>query len=138
MVGNASVGKTIVLEVLRDGDLIEISVTLGRRETAEAALAGSAEAEESKENEEQDFLGITLIEDISAKGLLVVDVLKTSDAAQKGIRVGDILVEAGQTPVKSFEDFESRIAEAIEAGRTSLLVLVRRDGSPRFIPLSLE
>ena len=35
-------------------------------------------------------------------------------------------------------DLEERIAEAKDAGRKSLLLLVRRSGEPRFVALSLE
>lgn len=147
MVGNAPVGKTVILEVLRAGELTEVGVTLGRRETAEAAVVAAAETEEEAP-EVRDILGMTLSEitpEITEEynvavldGLVIIDVTKGSDAAQKGLRVGDVLVEAGQQAVTSFDDLEARIAEATEAGRTSILVLVRRDGSPRFVPLSLE
>ena len=35
-------------------------------------------------------------------------------------------------------ELEDRIGEAKEAGRKSLLLLIRRAGDPRFVALSLE
>ena len=59
-------------------------------------------------------------------------------AAEKGLAPGDIITEAGQQPVASVGDLNARIDEAREAGRKSLLVLVRRDGEPRFVALPVD
>jgi serine protease Do len=40
--------------------------------------------------------------------------------------------------VASIADMDARIAEAREAGRRSLLLLVRRGGDPRFVALGIE
>ena len=61
-----------------------------------------------------------------------------SEAYEKGLRAGDIITEAGQEKVASVKDLQDRIAEAKDAGRKSLLLLVRREGDPRFVALSLE
>lgn len=51
---------------------------------------------------------------------------------------GDLITEAGQQKISGIADFEARVEEAQEAGRKSLLLLVRRDGAPRFVALGLE
>ena len=71
-------------------------------------------------------------------GLAVTDVDADSEAYEKGLRAGDIITEAGQQKVDSLATLETRISEAREAGRKSLLLLVRRAGDPRFVALSLE
>jgi serine protease Do len=71
-------------------------------------------------------------------GLVVAEVDPSSEAYEKGLRAGDIITEAGQQSVSSVADFEDRMEEASEAGRKSLLLLVRRAGEPRFVALSLE
>ena len=52
--------------------------------------------------------------------------------------IGDLITEAGQEKVTSVKELEARVDEAREAGRKSLLLLVRRDGDPRFVALSLD
>ena len=52
-------------------------------------------------------------------------------------RIGDVITEAGQQKVATIADFETRLEEVKEAGRKSLLLLVRRAGDPRFVALSL-
>ena len=74
----------------------------------------------------------------SAKGLAVTDVDPASKAYEKGLRSGDVITEAGQAEVLSIEDLETKITEAKDAGRKSILLLVRRGGDPRFVALTVE
>ena len=69
------------------------------------------------------------------KGLVISEVDPASEAAEKGLAAGDVITEAGQQPVASISDLNDRIEEVREAGRKSLLVLVRRNGEPRFVAL---
>ncbi|NHX28165.1 PDZ domain-containing protein, partial [Escherichia coli] len=70
-------------------------------------------------------------------GLVVTDVDEVSEAYEKGLRAGDVITEAGQQQVATLDDFEARITEAREAGRKSLLLLIRRQGDPRFVALGV-
>jgi len=148
MVGNAPVGKAVVVEVLRNGEMTTLTVTLGRREDAESVVPASEEVAPEPEPEMTEMLGLTLSEitddlaaehDITEKaGLVVTAVEPLSDAEAKGLMAGDVITEAGQQPVASVDDFTARIDEATEAGRRSLLLLVRRGGDPRFVALVLD
>ena len=70
--------------------------------------------------------------------MCIRDRVETSEAFEKGLRAGDIITEAGQQKVTSIDDLEARVEAAKDAGRKSLLLLVRRAGDPRFVALSLE
>ncbi|SDF47603.1 serine protease Do [Sulfitobacter delicatus] len=151
-VGNSPVGATVRVTVLRDGKTQTIKVVLGRREEADGTTAPDAEenGDEGAETEPQtaSLMGLTLTPltdelraelgaDEDMAGLAVSDVDETSEAFEKGLRMGDIITEAGQQKVASISDLEERIAAAKDAGRKSLLLLVRRGGDPRFVALSL-
>jgi serine protease Do len=71
-------------------------------------------------------------------GLAVREVEETAEAFEKGIRSGDVISEAGQQKVLTLKDLKDRIDDAKEAGRKSLLLLVRRAGEPRFVALGVE
>jgi len=146
-VANTSVGSEVRVVVFRDGQTETLHVTLGRREEGEAAVPASISREE--EPTTSDFLGLTvsgmtdelreqlgLSED--AEGLVVADVAEDSEAFEKGLRPGDIITEAAQESVSSIADLDARIDAAREAGRKSLVLLVRRDGDPRFVALTLD
>jgi serine protease Do len=147
-VGNTTVGKAVKVVVNRDGATQTLLVTLGRREEAESAVPASQPVEEEEAPMSKDLMGLTLsplTTEIrqqlelpeSAKGLAVMDVDETSEAFEKGLRTGDLITEAGQTQVLTLSDLEDRIAEAQEAGRKSILLLVRRAGDPRFVALTI-
>jgi serine protease Do len=72
-----------------------------------------------------------------SKGVVVVDVAKDSPAA-KGVRPGDLIMEAAQEEVKSPGEVSSKIEEAKKSGRKSILLLVERQGDLRFIALRLD
>ena len=74
----------------------------------------------------------------SAEGLVVADVAEDSEAYEEGLRAGDIITEAGQEDVSTVGDLEDRIAEAKEAGRKSILLLVSRGGDRRFVALGID
>ena len=61
-----------------------------------------------------------------------------SEAAGKGVMPGDVIVEAGQQKVVTLSDLEDRLTEARDAGRKSILLLVRREGDPRFVALAIK
>ncbi|MCB6178847.1 DegQ family serine endoprotease [Rhodobacter sp. Har01] len=148
LVADAAVGEKVQLVLLRDGKTQTVEVTLGRREEAEA-LAIPAAAAGPEGPQSLDILGLTLspLTDETRgqlglapddSGLLVTKVDPDSEAYAKGLREGDLITEAGQQRVVRLKDLEDRIAEAREAGRKSLLLLVRRNGDPRFLALSIE
>nr|WP_223162927.1 DegQ family serine endoprotease [Roseivivax sediminis] len=147
-VGNTAVGKTVRVVINRDGQTETFRVTLGRREEADAAQPAMPGAE-PEPPEEADVLGMTLSplteemrEELgvagNVDGLVVTAIDESSEAYEKGLREGDLISEAGQSEVLEVADLEDRISEAREAGRMSILLLVRRDGNPRFVAVSLE
>lgn len=150
-VGNSTVGASVRVTVLREGKSQTLKVKLGRREDAEGAGASASEPEDEAEPEapaSKSVLGLTITPltddlrtelgaDDSVEGLAVTEVDEMSEAFEKGLRVGDIITEAGQQPILSITDLEDRITEAKDGGRKSLLLLVRRAGDPRFVALGL-
>ncbi len=145
-VGDTEVGKTVDVEVFRDGETVELAVTLGRREEAEGAIPAAAQSDEPIDFDE---LGLTvsqmtdelreqlaLPDDVN--GLVVTDVAQDSESFEKGLRAGDVITEAGQEAVSTPGELQDRIAAAREAGRKSILLLVRREDDPRFVALSLD
>ncbi len=147
-VGNTQVGKEVRVVVLRDGKTQTLKITLGRRETAEGGVPAK-ESETPQAPVEKGVLGLIvtgMTDELrqqlglpdDAEGLVVKDVDEASQAFEKGLRAGDVITEAGQQKVATVADLEDRIADAKEAGRKSLLLLVRRAGEPRFVALSLQ
>jgi serine protease Do len=147
-VADAPVGSAVPVIVLRDGQTKTLSVTLGRREEAEADQPIPAVAT-PEAPAKAEILGLTLLpltDEMAAElklpagseGLAVAGVDEATEAFTKGMREGDVITEAGQQKVVTLDDLQSRVTEAKDAGRKSLLLLVRREGDPRFVALSVE
>lgn len=147
-VADAEIGATVRVVVFREGSTQTLRVTLGRRELAEGEVEPAATGP-VPEPAEQSLLGLTvtlLTPELRAEldlpaaveGLVVTAVDETSEAFAKGLRAGDVITEAGQQRVMRIGDLEARIEEAREAGRRSLLLLVRRAGEPRFVALAID
>ena len=142
MVGRAAVGEEVRVVVLRDGNRRSFSVLLGQRPV-------NPNLARVKEVKPKNILGLSLaeIDDAlkeekslpeSATGLYILGVNEGSDAFEKDLRSGDIITDAGQTSISTLEDFMLQIDATKEGGRGSILLLIRRDGQPRFVVLEVE
>jgi serine protease Do len=145
-VGDSEVGAVVRIVVFRDGKTETLKITLGRREEAEGAIPANAPADQPVDGAALGMKLSPLTEALRTElglsagidGLAVKEVDETTEAYEKGIRAGDVIAEAGQQKVLTIKDLNARIAETKDAGRKSLLLLVRRAGEPRFVALSVE
>lgn len=145
IVGGTPVGSTVKTIVLRDGKRMSIDVVLGQRPEPNAMAQGDKPAEP----EQQGLLGMQLSEitpemrsDMNLSdevtGVLLLSVEADSLAAASGLAAGDVITDAAQNPVEGIADLVEQVENATDAGRESLLLLVRRDGEPRFVVLKLN
>lgn len=149
-VADSPIGEDVPVVVLRAGAQQTLQIKLGRRETAEADQPVPAAAQVTPtEPKQAEILGLTVVpmdetvaKDLQlpsdSEGLAVTHVDPSSEAAGKGVMPGDVIVEAGQQKVLKLSDLQDRLTEAKDAGRKSILLLVRREGDPRFVALSVE
>ena len=148
-VADAPIGELVPVVVMRAGKEAMLSIKLGRREEAEAQTIPAAEKSAPAKPETADILGLTLMPMTDAmaeglgmalgdKGLVISKVDVASEAYTKGLREGDVITEAGQRPVAALQDIQDRLRDAKDAGRKSLLLLVRSGGDPRFVALTIQ
>jgi serine protease Do len=131
--------STVALTIWRDGAETTASVTLGKLNEQAAAVEEPAAPTPPAAVPAESSVGLTLVPNADGSGgLLVQDVNPDSQAAQKGIAVGDAILEVNNTPVNSLEEFEAAI-EAVKAkGLNTALVKASRDGNARFVGLPLS
>ncbi len=145
IVGGTPVGSSVKTIVLRDGKRMSIDVVLGQRPEPNALAQGDKPAEP----EQQGLLGMQLSEitpdmrsDMNLSdevtGVLLLSVEADSLAAASGLAAGDVITDAAQNPVEEIADLVEQVENATDAGRESLLLLVRRDAEPRFVVLKLN
>ncbi len=72
------------------------------------------------------------------EGLYVTNVDPDGVAAQKGIRRGDLIVEAGGQPVNSRADLSNAVDGARKEGRRSVLLRLKSADGAKFIAVPVK
>jgi serine protease Do len=150
VVADAQVGRNVEVVVFREGSEQTLSVEIGRLEETTLAAAPAPPGEDDPAPPREEIvLGMTvavvtdplrqsygLSQDTG--GLVVISVDAGSEAYDKGMREGDLITEVGQQAIATPRELLERVEAAEAAGRNSILLLVRRDGAPRFVALNLS
>jgi serine protease Do len=71
-------------------------------------------------------------------GVVVTEVRQGSDAADKGIRSGDVIREVNQEEVRTPQDVTKRIETARAEGKRSVLLILDRKGDPTFAGVRID
>lgn len=150
LVAEAQIDTEADLVFWRGGKTLETKVLIGELEKAEdqGLVEGQAEAEVIQ-GLEIPTVGMSvkaLTEDMrtnyaipnTVEGVVIVGVNPGGEAAGKGLFEGDVIVEINQQPVSQPEKVKSVIEAAQAAGKTSVLLLVNREGDVRFLALKLN
>lgn len=128
--------KSVDLTYLRSGAEKTVKLTLGLLPDEKEARA---EVETGKGGAEVAGLGVEVAPASEAgagrEGVVVTGIDPNSTAAQKGLRQGDVIVEAAGQVVNSRIDLSSAIDSAREAGRKSVLFRVKSADGMKFIAL---
>ena len=145
IVAETRVGKTVAVTVLRDGRERELTATIRALPSTQTASLATGETPAARTSatalgvavepltaETRQSLGL----DDSVTGVVVSDV--SGDGARSaGLRRGDVISRAGGKAVTSAKDLQDAAKDAEDQGRGSVLLLVSRDGSERFIAVPL-
>jgi serine protease Do len=159
VVAETAVGKAVPVKVLRNGAETTLDITLGRLEASEQLTADlSAPATESPDAVDEPA---TAAPDLNAlvgfeiapldetsraehaiadniEGVVVTAVDDGSDAYEKGILPGLVIVEVNQQKVGTVDDVNEIVGAAREAGRPAVLFKVTDPtGASRFIAVRL-
>jgi len=152
MVAAMPVGKEVEVVVVRKGQELTKTVTLGRLEDGEKAMAQAADeangAADSRASASALGMELTAIDDEArktfkikegVKGVVVSAVEPNSPAAEKGLRAGDVIEEVNQQAVEKPADVSQSIDALEKAGKKSALLLVSNGaGDVRFVALALN
>jgi serine protease Do len=150
-VANVPAGQSATFSVSRLGKPMQVKVTIGTRPdqvqlasnepgkdgvlapaSANAAGLGlSSLTPEAKKNFN--------IADNVITGAVVTKVDPDSDAADKGMQPGDVVIRVGNRVVRNPADFQAGVAEAKKGGRSSVLLLVAHNqGGTGFVAIDID
>jgi serine protease Do len=138
-VGMAKAGSTIHMLVRRNGHEQTLAVVSGVRPSEEQLAAGYGRAGPGGEDGDaaQPFSFGMMVSPNPGGGLKVEQVQPGSEAADKGIRQGDIIEQVSGKKAASADDVKAAVEAARKAGRKNVVVRVARQGQHLFLPLEI-
>jgi serine protease Do len=152
-VADSAVGKAVDVVIVRKGKEETRKVTLGRLDDGEKPVEASVKSSTPDTNDKlvtQKALGLDLaaltkdlrtrfkIKD-KVKGVVIVNVDGNSDAAEKRLSAGDVIVEVAQESVANATDVKNRVDQLKKDGKKSILLLVSNGaGELRFVALGVN
>jgi serine protease Do len=154
IVAETPIDKAVELKFWRDGKEKTAKIKVGELEKAEeSGILDDKAAEEAKPSPstgiELPKVGATVnsLSEITRKqynvpddieGVVVSKLSPKGEAAAKGLDVGDVIVEINQDKVDTPKAAADAVEKAEKEGKTSILLLLNREGDVRFVALKLK
>jgi serine protease Do len=144
-------GQSATFSGSRQGKAVEVKASIGTRPDQEqlasnepgkdgvlapssanaAGLGLSSLTPESKK-------AFNIADDVEV-GAVITKVDPDSDAADKGLQPGDVVLRVGNRVVRTPTDFQAGVAEAKKIGRSSVLLLVAHSqGGTGFVAIDID
>lgn len=156
MIAETPIGTLTSFEVWRNQKKIKLNVKIEQMPEEEPAQAPSSEAiEENADlppvaNDEQiatlNIAGIK-VKDLTPEvlsalkaninGVVVEDVLPNSDAAHKGVKIGDIIVKVDQRNVLNAQMFDEFVSDAYRENKRPILLAIQGVDALHFVAVKL-
>lgn len=154
IVAQTQIGKSVDVEVLRKGATKTLQIKVG---LLQDEIAGESKPEDEENDSPQgappvvsEVIGLKLVPltdevrrkyglDEKVTGAVIDDIDPDSPAGQKGLKPGDVIVEAGQNPVSNPDDVVKSVDKVKKSGRKAVLLRVEDGkGDLRFVAVPLD
>ncbi len=155
LVADTPPGNTVDVTVVRDGKEITLKIDVGLladEPVKKASLTTGDQQDDSAAppDDAAQMFGLTLGAitdearkdfsiDGSVEGVLVTAVEPGSEAAEKSLKAGEVIVQVSQKDVSTADEVTARIEELKSEGRRTVMLLVSgEDNKLRFVSLRLD
>ncbi|MCB2048851.1 MAG: Do family serine endopeptidase [Novosphingobium sp.] len=161
LVANTAPGTVIPVELIRDGKRMTVRARVASRPSEEELQQQQFDPDEEQTADPfaqpqqgngavEQTLGMSVIPltpqiagqigaSADTKGVVIAAVDPNSDAGQKGLRRGDIVLSANYRAVQTVEALSDAIRTAKQSGRDAVLLRVQRRGQPAaYVPVRLS
>ena len=148
-VASVPTGQTASFSVLRAGKPLTLKASIGSRPDEKVASNAPMGGDFTPSSASAAGLGLSSltpetkkafnVSDAIVQGAVITKVDPDSDAADKGLQPGDVVLKINNRTVKSPADVQSGVADAKKGGRSSVLLLVQRSqGGTAFVAIDVE
>lgn len=129
------IGKTIDIVFIRDGETKNTKLTTISEDEMDRLNAVYADLDKGQFGYEDDDAERVEIPNTKMFGVKLGDVLPNRPADLAGIKQGDIVIQFGDTPIRTEEEFLSRVRRA--SPYSTVTVVVMRNGERLEIPVKM-
>jgi len=147
IVAETDIDKRVDVDIMRGGKEKKLFIVTGRLDET-PVLAKDDEKPSSGAQKGPEVMGMALrdLDDAARSrynipgdvtGALIVSITPNSNAAEAGVRPGDVVTKIGQTTVTSVSEGTKALEAAQKSGQSSVLLLLRNSSGLRFIALKL-
>ncbi|MCK5922287.1 MAG: PDZ domain-containing protein, partial [Methylococcales bacterium] len=143
LVANTAANSEVTLDIWRNEAQQTVSVVI-----AEVADQPEQAAQiESSDSEETLGLVLSPLNDElrtkysvkeETKGVIITDIDPASEAASRGVLVGDVIIKAGKDNINTADELDQALKQAREVDKASLLLLIKREGHDLFVAIPIE
>ncbi len=143
-VAQTPVGKSVVVDYIRKGKQRQANVTVGRLADEEAAgsapdKSGSAKLMGLGVSELTDDLRRKFLLKDSVKGIVITEVDPKGPGQERGLKVGDVIVEAQDEATGTIAQLNERIEKVRKSGRRQILLRVENaKGEIRSVAMPIQ
>ncbi len=150
IVAETVIGKDVPVVLWRDGKQVTVQASVGELpdDVQQAAATAPAPSRTPSRTAEISGLGARLApitDDLrdkfklsqDQKGVVVTDVAPDGNAAGRGLKPGDVIVEVQQEPVSNPSDVQERMDRFRKQNRKTVLMLIQSGDGLRWVPVPL-
>jgi serine protease Do len=141
-IGTMDPNTKVNMKIVRDGRTMDVAVQLGEfpsnEEHASAVRPSSGTPESALQGVTVENLTSEIAQELKlspeTKGVVVSKVNPSSNAAEAGLRQGDVIQEVNHRPVATSQEFHGAISSAQK--ESPILLLVNRGGNTAYVAIS--
>jgi serine protease Do len=149
IVAETPVGTAAPVVVWRDGKEETVNVTVAEVPADQAEAQNQPQGQPRSQVVELQGLGLKVSSITNEarerfslrpeqRGVLITEVASGSNAAERDLRPGDVIVEVQQERVNTPQELQERLERLRRSNRASALLLVEGQQGQRFVPLRLR
>jgi len=140
-------GSEAEIKVWRDSVETKLTVEIAQMPSEQQMAAVDPEEEAEEDTTPKLGLALALLDDEARLamdlpdnlgGAVVTRVLPGGPAAEKGVREGDVIIEADHQEVTDPETVANAVRAAVDRGEEAILLLIKRGDQDRFIAVRLD
>jgi len=140
-IGAMAPGASVKLNVIRNGNSREFGIKLAEMPSEQQLKMASNENSGQMNNTPKLGLAVQPADQVAGsghRGLAIVGIDPNGPAAQSGLQVGDVILDAAGKPVSKASDITQAVAQVESKGRHALLLRVKSQQGTHFVAVPLK